>query len=142
MFALPGAYSSFSRPPRRATGGPGTASGVIPLDPLPTASACPDSEVLQRLVLGRLTETEAGPLEEHLAHCDRCVGVLQGLGSGDALTHGLQEARAVAAALPTGTVVEGLMRRLRALPSPRIGSSVDLLARAPGNHDWWNTLAI
>jgi serine/threonine protein kinase/tetratricopeptide (TPR) repeat protein len=86
------------------------------VDTASTASACPDSEVLQRLVLGQLVDAEAGSLEEHLAQCDRCAAVLQSLQPSDALTQGLQEARNVAAELPEGTLVKALMQRLRGLP--------------------------
>jgi anti-sigma factor RsiW len=49
------------------------------MDPSPPDPDCPDREVLQSLVLGQLADAEAGPLEEHLAQCQRCAEALQGL---------------------------------------------------------------
>jgi serine/threonine protein kinase len=94
-------------------------------------SACPDSAVLRRLVLGQLAEAEAEPLEEHLAQCNRCAEVLQALQPRDPLVDAIQEARGAAGELPEGSLVEGLMQRLRALPSPCIGPGTEGQPLAP-----------
>jgi serine/threonine protein kinase/Tfp pilus assembly protein PilF len=88
---------------------------------VPPTPACPDDDVLRRLVLGQLSDAEAGPLEEHLAHCDRCAEVLQTLQPRDALTHGLQQARGAAGELSEGPLVQRLVQQLRALPTPPSG---------------------
>jgi hypothetical protein len=78
-------------------------------------SSCPDADSLLRLVLGQVPDPEAGPLEEHLARCQRCLALLPRLEVQDALVGRLRGGEAVAAELPQGDAVESLMQRLRGL---------------------------
>jgi WD40 repeat protein/serine/threonine protein kinase len=85
----------------------------------PTASSCPALAVLQRLLLGQVSDEEAEPLEQHLAKCTHCAELLRAIEARDPLVAALQEARVVAGQLAEGTTVQGLMQQLRALqPSP------------------------
>ncbi len=54
------------------------------------ATACPDARLLARLVLGKLSRLDAGPLEEHLAHCPRCAERAGGLPDDDPLVRALR----------------------------------------------------
>jgi hypothetical protein len=76
---------------------------------MPGTVSCPDSQVLQRLLLGCVGDQEALALEEHLAHCPACQEVLPGLGARDLLVQSLNGGQTVLADLPAGAAVENLM---------------------------------
>jgi eukaryotic-like serine/threonine-protein kinase len=82
---------------------------------MPMISSCPDADTLQRLLLGQVSEAEAGPLEEHLADCTRCRALLPQLEGRDALIDTLRGGQSLAAELPRGEAVDRLMRRLHRL---------------------------
>ncbi|MBI3466717.1 MAG: protein kinase [Planctomycetes bacterium] len=46
---------------------------------------CPDNDTLQRFLTGRLTETEAEPVERHVEGCPSCLGRLEELSAHDGL---------------------------------------------------------
>lgn len=99
---------------------------MIPPDP------CPTPELLFRLLLGHLSEQEAGPLEEHLACCPRCEA-LAAQASEDDLVMALRSRSPImnAAALPEVRELIGRAQQLRpaalATPPPRDTPSADLL---------------
>jgi serine/threonine protein kinase/tetratricopeptide (TPR) repeat protein len=95
-------------------------------------SSCPDADALRRLLLGQVPEPEAGPLEEHLARCERCLALLPRLEAPDALVERLRGGAAVAADLPHGEAVEALMRRLRGLQAVTADPAVDPVREGPG----------
>ncbi len=72
---------------------------------------CPDREILQRLLLGRLPEAEALPLGEHLLHCPCCAQAAASLPAEDGLVQAL---RLQGTALPArrDRVAEELISRL------------------------------
>ncbi|MCI0458636.1 MAG: protein kinase [Gemmataceae bacterium] len=76
---------------------------------------CPSIHALHQLLLGRIPDPEAVPLEEHLESCDRCLQTLHGLPPGDPLVLALERGRTIATQMPDGPMVEGLMERLRGL---------------------------
>jgi WD40 repeat protein len=85
------------------------------MTPIPS---CPETDVLRRLLLGRVGDPEAAALEEHLAHCPCCQAALPAVKADDHLVRALQEGRDVLAELPPAEAVEGVMQRLRDLPLP------------------------
>lgn len=64
--------------------------------PMPAPPPCPDRHLLQELLLGRLPDATAEPLEQHLLTCPRCVEALVALPSEDALLETLKPSLATA----------------------------------------------
>ncbi len=77
-------------------------------------SSCPNTEVLRRLTVGLIPAADAGPLEQHLSSCERCVQTLHGLKASDTLTDALPCGDAVLGRLG-GEEVRGLVQRLEAM---------------------------
>jgi serine/threonine protein kinase len=79
--------------------------------------ACPQEAVLELLLLGRLGEAEAGPLEGHLASCDRCAARAEAMQAEDGLVAAMREGSPLltgADAPAVETLVERARRRLAA----------------------------
>jgi serine/threonine-protein kinase len=83
---------------------------------------CPETKVLERLMLGQLPDAEAEVLERHLSHCDRCDALVDQMSTEDGL---VQDMRAGSPILrdSEGPALEHLIGRLRGLqadtpPSP------------------------
>jgi serine/threonine protein kinase/WD40 repeat protein len=55
--------------------------------------ACPDSEILQNLLLGKLAAPEREELSEHLQTCEACVALADTLSPNDSLTAALRKRR-------------------------------------------------
>jgi serine/threonine-protein kinase len=53
---------------------------------------CPDARALGSLLLGELSDEETATLEEHVAVCPRCLAVVRGLDSDDALVQAVRTA--------------------------------------------------
>src|SRR2546426_1063313 len=67
---------------------------------MPTVSACPDREVLERLLLGQIPLPEVEALETHVDSCRQCAATLQGLNAEDALVAAMRQARDPTAQVP------------------------------------------
>lgn len=89
------------------------------------STPCPDMYDLQRFFLGQDDEAAAGPIENHLSDCPRCVATLDHLDLSDELieaahAHGRQADRPLQAVR-----VEGLIERLKALSGPTTPAAPD-----------------
>src|SRR5207237_8960655 len=82
--------------------------------------SCPGRDALERLLLGTLPDAEVQALEGHVALCPRCLEVVRGVRSEDALTEAVR-AGGRAEDLPRD---EGLIALLCRLPQ-------DVLPTAP-----------
>jgi WD40 repeat protein len=58
--------------------------------------SCPEREVLQRLLLGRLPGEEAEQLEQHLLKCDTCASAADSLTASDAIIEAARSRRVIA----------------------------------------------
>ena len=86
---------------------------------MPNVMICPSEHDLQQLLLGQIADAEAGPLEEHLEQCERCLQRASTLKLEDTLAEAVQ-AQATMPELSTGELVAGLMERLEKL-RPAVG---------------------
>jgi serine/threonine protein kinase/tetratricopeptide (TPR) repeat protein len=77
------------------------------------SSRCLSRPELEQFVLGRLDDARAVDCEEHVATCAACCQELSTITSSDAILREFQGAAAATAGLPTGPVVEELLRRVR-----------------------------
>jgi serine/threonine protein kinase len=103
--------------------------------------SCPDSEVLQRLLLGCVDDQEALALEEHLASCPVCQGILPGLDAKDALVQSLHGGQTVLAELSGGAAVEKLLRQLGNVAPPvlkTVSDAADLPHDTPSESELGN----
>jgi serine/threonine protein kinase len=93
----------------------------------PVAS-CPDREVLEQLMLGRLADPEGERLAQHLEQCGRCAAVVQTLRADDTL---VEAARAPSTATggPEQEVVRGLVERLRRGGPPTAAAGTPTITR-------------
>jgi tRNA A-37 threonylcarbamoyl transferase component Bud32 len=73
--------------------------------------SCPQADALQRVLAGKYRQPEAAALEEHLAHCPRCLATARTLRVDDRLVEAAREGAAVAEILRT-PVDEALLARL------------------------------
>jgi predicted Ser/Thr protein kinase len=87
---------------------------------MPASTPCPDVQVLQRLLLGRVSPPELEHLDEHVLHCERCAAALNGLWVDDPLLQSLRGAQAAAALDPAA---QALIERLSHLPAVAAGAS-------------------
>src|SRR5262245_51360224 len=71
---------------------------------------CPDREVLQRYLLGQVSEPEARALERHLAGCRHCLDTVAALQPEDALIADMR-AQACGLAEPPSDVIVHMMDR-------------------------------
>jgi WD40 repeat protein/serine/threonine protein kinase len=81
---------------------------------MPTARACPDLAVYQRLVAGQLSSTALEDLLGHLETCGACTQRLEGLADTDNLVDLLRQAQTKREGA-AGEVVTRLVERIRAL---------------------------
>ena len=81
---------------------------------MPTVSECPNREVLERLLLGKVAHPEAEVLEAHLVDCTQCARALQGLNAEDGLVAAMRQARDQTAEA-TAEAAEALMPWLKRL---------------------------
>jgi formylglycine-generating enzyme required for sulfatase activity len=77
-----------------------------------SATLCIPDDRLRALMLGELSEDDAGPLEEHLLQCADCVQRTRSLRSADTLVAALQVAGAEELSAAQSSVVEQLVERL------------------------------
>jgi WD40 repeat protein len=89
------------------------------------ASYCPDVEVLQRFVLGDVSDPEIAELERHLAQCPACVDALQTIHVEDTLIEAMR-AQAEAKEGPDDAQVQTMIRKLEALRLPESAPSDDV----------------
>lgn len=75
---------------------------------------CPDGPTLERLLLGRVSDEEAEPLEQHLATCVRCAALLDRLPAEDAFTDALR-GRSPILTDPECAVADRLIKPLQGL---------------------------
>src|SRR5437660_11449157 len=59
---------------------------------MPTTSGCPDPDQLELFVLGQVVGAQADLLDEHIAHCSRCLGTLASLPGVDPLVEAMRAA--------------------------------------------------
>ncbi len=86
---------------------------------MPPTTPCPDAQVLQDLLLGRLPGSAGEPLYRHLEECARCTELALTFHAGDWLLDALR-AQAGQTEAEDAAVV-GLIRTLRCLGPPRPG---------------------
>jgi Leucine-rich repeat (LRR) protein len=79
--------------------------------------ACPEHEVLERLMLGRLAGPAGERLAQHLESCDRCAALAQELAPHDPLVEAAHAGSTVAGAAESATV-RRLLERLHRLGPP------------------------
>jgi Protein kinase domain len=95
---------------------------------MPGAYACPDAQVLEKLILGLMPPLEGEPLLCHLQECDSCMQTVRTLRSRDTLVDAVS-AQAFACKDPDEDTVIGLIQRLQgmniALVHPSSGSGRD-----------------
>jgi tRNA A-37 threonylcarbamoyl transferase component Bud32 len=60
---------------------------------MPTTFACPRAEILERLLLGQITQEETDSLEAHILACTHCARTLQALNPVDTLVEAMREVR-------------------------------------------------
>jgi Leucine-rich repeat (LRR) protein/tRNA A-37 threonylcarbamoyl transferase component Bud32 len=80
-------------------------------------ASCPDRDVLERLMLGRIAGPEGEQLAQHLEGCERCAAAALTLGAEDTLTEATR-GRSTAEGAPDADVVRGLVESLRRLGPP------------------------
>jgi anti-sigma factor RsiW len=80
-------------------------------------SPCPDSQGLQRYLLGQVNDPEAEQIERHLSECRRCLTAVASLPAEDHLVQAMH-AQAAGRREPPSAVVAELMRRLSRLRPP------------------------
>src|SRR5438445_13651324 len=88
---------------------------------------CPDELDLREFALGQLTDQQSEQLQEHLAHCARCVEALGALPADDALVESFRSQRN-ALARPEDNVVEVLIWRLSGLHAAPSSCAMDTAA--------------
>src|SRR5437016_3443758 len=76
---------------------------------------CPSEQILARLLVGELAQTEAEDLAEHLEQCDCCVATVGSLKADDTLIEAARAHRATRPD-PDDGVVRTLIDRLAELP--------------------------
>jgi len=82
-------------------------------------SACPDSDELQRMVLGKLPHADAARIQRHLDHCPRCMSALQECVASDEFLEAVRASRPVdceptkTMELPTGWIRGALATWIR-----------------------------
>jgi Leucine-rich repeat (LRR) protein/tRNA A-37 threonylcarbamoyl transferase component Bud32 len=80
-------------------------------------ASCPDRDVLERLMLGRIAGPEGELLAQHLEGCERCSAAVLTLGAEDTLTEATR-GPSTAEGGPDADVVRGLVESLRRLGPP------------------------
>jgi serine/threonine protein kinase len=88
-----------------------------------TISSCPTDAAWRRFLLGRLADTEAVRLEEHLSTCHRCGEAFHALRTDDTLIEALRQ-QAVPGDDTEERLVEDLVGRLKELRPPAAGQDV------------------
>src|SRR5579862_8840509 len=85
---------------------------------MPTLTICPDTAVLQRLILGQIPAADSATLEEHVAVCMRCADTLQQLRADDPLVDALRQTldRAAAEQTPLAAALIPCLKRMRPKP--------------------------
>src|SRR4051812_23031407 len=95
---------------------------------MPREAACPSREELRLLLLDRIPELEAGPLESHLEGCGRCLGAVRSLPAEDALVEAVRAQRGVEDR-PEDEAVRTLIERLQARPPARLACAPRTVGR-------------
>lgn len=96
---------------------------------MPDVVTCPDKYELQKFLLGQLPEDEVDRLQQHFTQCHACLNTVRWLATDDALVVAV---RSQATAVPGGEddVVEELIARLSAKPSPSAAGLIETLSNA------------
>jgi eukaryotic-like serine/threonine-protein kinase len=87
--------------------------------------ACPDPQVLQRFLLGQVSEAEADPLEQHVARCPRCLQIVASVHAEDGFVLAMR-AQARTQVAPPNEAVSSLIDRLARLPLPEAAAAPTL----------------
>jgi WD40 repeat protein len=94
---------------------------------------CPDPDLLERFALGRLSEDELAPVEEHLEACERCLQTLLETSASDTVIEALRDAPRT---LERRAEIEAHIRRVEAafvaqLREPRGGPADESEVQSP-----------
>jgi hypothetical protein len=83
---------------------------------MPATSPCPDHQLLEHLLLGRLPDPDGEPLYQHLEECSRCVAFARSFEANDWLLDTVRSQAAVNES--NSSAVHGLIQTLRRLGPP------------------------
>src|SRR5262249_19207988 len=81
---------------------------------------CPDAGAVRRMLLGGPATAETEALEEHFAHCERCLRLAEEGSEDDGLAQALR-AQAALPLDPDRAVADGLIERLQRQPLSAAG---------------------
>jgi WD40 repeat protein len=82
---------------------------------VPDVATCPNTQDLQRLLVGAVDDAEAESLEQHLQTCAACFETFKALSVADPLVAVLQRRPAIEEPFPHEAIADDLMPRLKAL---------------------------
>ena len=85
-----------------------------------SASSCPLPAQLEQLLLGLLPDDQAGPIEQHLLECDRCLGMTRALKVDDTLVNAMRAAPGAQTELARQEGISELTLRLRQMTASGI----------------------